>query len=115
MDALDRDIENYLKVTRFLSEMESEDSQVAYKQIAALNDIQVDSKLMRSLPSEEAYDVVEELKEKAIAGRKIAIAELLPLIAKALVDTISKQRDAGDDLEIRDAIESMKGLMAKFK
>lgn len=87
MDALDRDIENYLKVTRFLSEMESEDSQVAYKQIAALNDIQVDSKLMRSLPSEEAYDVVEELKEKAIAGRKIAIAELLPLIAKALVDT----------------------------
>ena len=35
--------------------------------------------------------------------------------AKALVDTISKQREAGDDLEIREAIESMKGLMAKFK
>ena len=35
--------------------------------------------------------------------------------AKAVVDTISKQRDAGDDLEIRDAIDSMKGLMAKFK
>ena len=40
---------------------------------------------------------------------------LSKVCAKALVDTISKQRDAGDDLEIRDAIESMKGLMAKFK
>ena len=40
---------------------------------------------------------------------------LSKVCAKALVDTISKQRDAGDDLDIRDAIESMKGLMAKFK
>jgi len=99
MDALDRDIENYLKITRFLSEMESEDSQVVYKQIAALNGIQVDSQLMRSLPTEKAHDVVESLKEKAIAGRKIVIAELLPFIAKALVGTeiesevMNKMRD----------------------
>jgi len=79
--------------------MESEDSQVAYKQIAALNGIQVDSQLMRSLPTEKAHDVVESLKEKAIAGRKIVIAELLPFIAKALVGTeiesevMNKMRD----------------------
>lgn len=105
MDALDRDIENYLKVTRFLSEMESEDSQAAYKQIAALNGIEVDSQLMRSLPTEEASDVVEELKEKAIAGRKIVIAELLPLIAKSLVGTeiesevMNKMRDFVSEIQ----------------
>lgn len=87
LDSLDKDIDNYLKITDALSNIETEDAQAAYKQIAALNDIQIDSQLMDSLPSEEGYEIVEDLKEKAIAGRKIAIAELLPLIAKSLVGT----------------------------
>ena len=40
---------------------------------------------------------------------------LSKVCAKGIVDTISKQRDAGDDLDIREAIDSMKGLMAKLK
>lgn len=87
LNSLDKDIDNYLKVTDVLSNIETEDAQAAYKQIAALNDIQVDARLMNSLPNSDGYDITEELKEKAIAGRKIAIAELLPQIAKALVDT----------------------------
>lgn len=40
---------------------------------------------------------------------------LSKVCAKGMIDIISKQRDVGDDLDVSEAIESMKGLMAKFK
>jgi len=40
---------------------------------------------------------------------------LSKVCAKGIIDIISKQRDVGDDLDVSEAIESMKGLMAKFK
>lgn len=40
---------------------------------------------------------------------------LSKVCAKGIIDIISKQRDVGDDLDVSEAIESMKSLMAKFK
>jgi len=40
---------------------------------------------------------------------------LSKVCAKGIIDIITKQRDVGDDLNIREAIDSMKELMAKFK